>query len=93
MLEVEAPDWIELHNTTNTAVDIGGWFLSDSEAKPQKYEIAAGTWIEPFGYMVFFEDLHFGNPADPGSSVPFALSENGETLYLNSGRKWFADRV
>ena len=25
-----------------------------------------------------------GNPADP-DNVPFALSENGETLHLNSG--------
>jgi len=82
----EAPDWIELYNTSGMAVDIGGWFLSDSEADPMKYEIAAGTTIEPYGYIVFFEDLHFGNPADPGSYVPFALSENGETLYLNSGR-------
>ncbi|MFC1635193.1 lamin tail domain-containing protein [Planctomycetota bacterium] len=82
----EAPDWIELYNTTSTAVDIGGWFLSDSETNPMKYEIAAGTMIEPHGYIVFFEDLQFGNPADPGSHVPFALSENGETLYLNSGR-------
>ena len=82
----EAPDWIELYNTTSIPVDIGGWFLSDSKADPMKYEVAAGTLIEPFGYMVFFEDLHFGNPADPGSYVPFALSENGETLYLNAGR-------
>jgi len=26
----DAVDWIELHNTTDTAVDIGGWFLSDN---------------------------------------------------------------
>ncbi|UCE48349.1 MAG: lamin tail domain-containing protein, partial [Phycisphaerales bacterium] len=25
-----APDWIELHNTTDTTINIGGWFLSDS---------------------------------------------------------------
>lgn len=82
----EAPDWIELYNTTSTPVDIGGWFLSDSEADPMKYEIAAETTIDPYGYIVFFEDLHFGNPTDPGCHLPFALSENGETLYLNSGR-------
>jgi len=51
-----------------------------------KYEIAAETAIEPFGYVVFYEDLNFGNPDDPGCRVPFALSENGETLYLHSGR-------
>jgi hypothetical protein len=51
-----------------------------------KYEIADGTWIDPCGYIVFYQNEHFGNIADPGSHSPFALSENGETLYLHSGR-------
>jgi len=80
------PDWIELHNTTEAAINIGGWFLSDSSIDFMKYEIAAGTTIEPYGYIVFYEDLHFGNTGDPGCHVPFALSENGETLYLHSGK-------
>jgi len=79
------PDWIELHNTTETAINIGGWFLSDSSVDFMKYEIVAGTTIEPFDYIVFYEDLNFDNPGDPGCHVPFALSENGETLYLHSG--------
>ena len=78
------PDWIELYNATDASVDIGGWFLSDSNSDPMKYEIAAGTTIEPHGYIVFYEDLNFGSPDDPGCHVPFALSENGETLYLHS---------
>ncbi|MGD2095823.1 MAG: lamin tail domain-containing protein, partial [Phycisphaerales bacterium] len=36
-----SPDWIELHNTTNTAIDIGGWYLSDSGPNLTKYEIPA----------------------------------------------------
>jgi hypothetical protein len=74
-----------LHNTTDTAINIGGWFLSDSSVDFMKYEIAAGTTIEPFGYFVLYEDLNFDNSGDPGCHVPFALSENGETLYLHSG--------
>jgi len=81
----EAPDWIELHNTTDVTINIGGWFLSESSVDFMKYEIAAGTTIEPYGCIVFYEDLNFGNPGDPGCHVPFALSENGETLYLHSG--------
>ena len=81
----EAPDWIELYNTNGHAVNIGGWFLSDDEQDLKKYEIPDTTIIEPYGYIVFYEDLHFGNPATPGSHSPFGLSENGETLYLHSG--------
>ena len=82
----EASDWIELHNTTDNAISIGGWFLSDDSADLTKYEIADDVMIDPQGHVVFTQGLHFGNPSDPGCHVPFALSENGETLYLHSGQ-------
>jgi hypothetical protein len=82
----DAPDWIELHNPTDAAINVGGWFLSDSDADLMKYEIAEDTIVEPDGYVVFYEDLNFNNPNDPGCHEPFALSESGETLYLNSGQ-------
>jgi len=79
------PDWIELHNTTDRRIDLGGWFLSDDADNLMKYEIAAGTSIRAGGYIVFYEDEHFGNPGDPGCREPFALSRDGETVYLHSG--------
>jgi len=81
-----APDWIELHNTTAELINIGGWFLSDDDADFMKYEIAEGTTIDHNNYIVFYQDQHFDNPNDPGCNVRFALSENGETLYLHSGQ-------
>ena len=80
------PDWIELHNTTDADVNIGGWFLSDSNNDLMKYEIAEGVSIPANGYIVFYEDSHFGNPEDPGCTVPFALNENGDDVYLHSGQ-------
>lgn len=79
-----APDWIELHNVSSIPIDIGGWFLSDDERDLYKYRIEDGTVIEPNGYAVFYEDTQFGNPYDPGTQSPFALSENGEMLCLYS---------
>jgi len=82
------PDWIELYNTTNTTINIGGWFLSDSNAdEPNmiKYEIPVGTAIDAYDFVVFYEHQHFGNPQAPGTHTPFALSEGGETVYLRSG--------
>ena len=87
--DAEPYDWIELHNTTDTIINIGGWFLSDNDnddPNRMKYEIAFGTTVDPNDYIVFYENLHFNNPSDPGCHVPFALSENGETLYLQSGQ-------
>ena len=72
------PDWIELHNTTGQSVSVGGWFLSDNDLDYTKYTIPTNTpEIPAGGYVVFYEDMHFG--------TAFALSENGETLYLTSG--------
>ena len=80
------PDWIELHNTSGNAIDISGWFLSDSSNNLLKYEIAPNTTINPYGYLVFYEDTHFGNSNDTGSYKTFALSNNGEQLILSSAQ-------
>jgi predicted outer membrane repeat protein len=78
-------DWLELHNTTDKAVYIGGWFLSDDATYLRKYQIADGTWLDPNGYIVFQENTSFGNPADPGCHMPFAIRAWGETIFLSSG--------
>ncbi|HLB73309.1 MAG TPA: lamin tail domain-containing protein [Sedimentisphaerales bacterium] len=78
-----AADWIELHNTTDDQIDIGGWYLSDTDEDLKKYRIADGTEIEPYGYIVFYEDSNFGQfAADPGKITAFAFSENGDELHL-----------
>lgn len=71
------PDWIELHNTTDQTISVGGWFLSDNNHNLTKYQIPQNTEIPAGGFVVFYEDTDFG--------AAFALSENGETLYLTSG--------
>ncbi|MHC4694350.1 MAG: lamin tail domain-containing protein, partial [Planctomycetota bacterium] len=81
------PDWIELHNTTNDPINIGGWYLSDNdrdEPNLTKYRIADGTTIAGNDYVVFYQDKDFNNPGDPGCLIPFALSENGEEACISS---------
>jgi len=81
------PDWIELYNTTDETINIGGWFLSDNdkiEPNLAKYRIADGTTIGANDYLVFYQDTDFDNPGDPGCLVPFGLSENGEKACLSS---------
>jgi hypothetical protein len=70
-------DWIELHNTSASSINIGGWFLSDSRGNLKKFTIPAGTVIPANGYVVFTEYSHFG--------AAFALSEHGDAVYLSSG--------
>ncbi len=49
-------DWIELYNTSNGSVNIGGYFLSDNQNSPGKWKIPAGTNIPANGYLVFWCD-------------------------------------
>jgi hypothetical protein len=78
-------DWIELHNTTGSPIDIGGWFLSDDFDNLKRYEIASGISIPANGYKVFTSVANFRNAGDSGSHVQFGLSELGEEVFLSSG--------
>lgn len=87
-------DSIELHNTTDASIDIGGWFLSDS-GNFTKFEIPAGTTLAAGGYVVFdeadFNDI-VGNPEGA-----FALSgTEGDDVWLTAPAGdsiWIVDDV
>jgi len=83
LAHTDAPqsDSIELFNTTGSAIDIGGWYLSDSSSDLQKYLIASGTLIGAGSYLVFNESDFNPNPINPGAN-DFALSSEGDQIYL-----------
>ena len=60
-------DSIELYNTTDAAIDIGGWYLSDSNANYQKYRIPDGTVLAAHEYRVFDENDFGLFPAQRGN--------------------------
>jgi hypothetical protein len=75
----EYDDWFELHNPTDQAVDLAGMFLSDDLGDPQKWEIPAGTVIEPGGFLLLWAD----EDADQGPlHTSFKLNADGEELGL-----------
>jgi hypothetical protein len=75
-------DTIELFNTTEEAIDIGGWFLSDSKSNYRKYAIPASTTLPAGGYIAFNETNHF-NTSMGVVSNDFALDgAYGEDVYL-----------
>ena len=74
-------DWIELHNTGTSTVDLGGYFLTDDPTLPAKW-IFPPTLIPAGGYLVVFAS---GNDVtDPGGALHtnFSLSALGEYLAL-----------
>ncbi len=82
LAHTDAPqsDAIELYNPTVSAIDVGGWYLSDEGNELQKYQIPLGTVIAAGGYLVFDEsDFNV-------SGAGFAFSASfGDQVYLSSG--------
>lgn len=50
----EYEDWFELYNAGANAEDISGYYLSDDDLEPMKWEIPAGTTIDPGEFLVIF---------------------------------------
>ena len=73
-------DWIELYNTSGTAVDLSGFFLSDNLGNPTKWAFPEGTFIGPRGYLLVWAD---DQPcADTDLHAPFKLDASGEQIGL-----------
>ena len=45
---------LELHNPTDSAIDIGGWWIDDLENGGSPMCNIAGTVMEPGSYVVFY---------------------------------------
>jgi hypothetical protein len=71
-------DFIELHNPSPWAVDIGGFLLTDNPlGQPDMHALPAFTLIEAHSMLVLIPD----DTAAPGH-LPFKLSAEGEILGL-----------
>ncbi len=75
-------DWVELCNVSDQPIDLSGWYLSDDPDELRQGALPAQT-VEPGEYFVVFlskttENLLSGYPV-----LPFALSSEGDRLYLS----------
>ena len=89
----ELSDWIEIYNTTGTAVSLEQFALSDNESKPLKWRFPKGAVIPGNGYYVVFCS---GKDKVEASGVPhtnFRLSAEKETVILADSRGHVVDRV
>lgn len=77
-------DAIELFNTSTSAVDISGWYLSDNRDTAddlKAFRIPDGTVLEPREFVVFYEN-QFGMSPDTAGS--FELNANGGSVFLSA---------
>ncbi|MCE7864259.1 MAG: lamin tail domain-containing protein [Bacteroidetes bacterium CHB5] len=79
-------DWVELYNSLETSINIGGYFIYDNAAA--KYQIPAGTTIPAKGFLVLV-----CNDLGTGLNTNFKLTSAGETVYLENASGTLIDRV
>jgi hypothetical protein len=76
-------DWIEIYNSGNEAIDLAGYYLSDTLGDPGKSKIKKSsldsTIINSHGYLVLFAD---GKTINGVLHLSFKLKKNGEQLGL-----------
>ncbi len=79
----EFDDWIEIHNTTESDIDLGGLFLTDNYSQPFKWQIpendTKNTLIPPEGYLLFWLDGQFNQGSNHAN---FKLDKEGEQIAL-----------
>jgi len=77
-------DWIELYNTSNQTVDLSGWYLSDKESKPEKWQFPTGTNISGNGFLRVWcsgREVYSGNAIH--TTFKLSQTKQGEVLTLS----------
>ncbi len=70
-------DWIELYNTGPSAIDLGGYFLTDDKTSPDKWVIPSGITVPANGYRILYAD-----ELNLALHTNFRLSLEGEYIGL-----------
>ena len=73
-------DWLELHNLSNTTVNLTGMYLTDKIDNLKKWAFPENTTIPAHGYLLVWLDED--GKAEAGLHANFKLSRNGETVML-----------
>lgn len=77
----DTPDWIEIQNTSGSAINLNGWYLTDDAANLTNWAFP-GVSIAPGGFLLVFASGK--NRSNPGAELHtnFQLDNNGEYLAL-----------
>jgi len=71
--------WLELANSSDSAVDISGWYLSTVFPYTLPMTLPAGTQVPAKGYLVISDSSYLGSffPAITGGSIYLIQMKNG----------------
>jgi hypothetical protein len=79
----EYDDWLELYNSSNSSIDLSGFYLSDNLEIPEKWQFPNGVSIGAGSYLLIWLD---GDDIAQGPlHTNFRLSADGESIILSDG--------
>lgn len=76
-----ASDWVELHNSTGSAVNLGGYGLSNNPKNPAKW-VFPDISIEPGEYLLLYATGSADKAQKKNLKLNFNISSTGETLFF-----------
>lgn len=84
------PDWIEIYNTGDTPIDMGGWYATDDLDDMVQYQLPADdpalTTVPAHGFLVLYCD-----GLGEGLHTSFKLSSGGEAVGISEDGVAFND--
>lgn len=93
------PDWIELHNPTDTAVSLAGWRITDDTDDPDLHALSEELTVAAGAFLLLYADdepdagaehLGFALASSGGSVGLFAPDDSGQILTYGSLSEDFA---
>lgn len=93
----DTKDWVEIFNTQDNKVELGGWFLQDDNEQ-NNFVFAKETFLEIGDYLVICDDTNSFKTHHPEvkniiGNFDFNLNNNGEVIKLYSNNNIFIDSV
>ncbi|MCK4886783.1 MAG: CotH kinase family protein, partial [Planctomycetes bacterium] len=78
-------DWIEIYNTTNSSINLGGMYITDNLSDITKYRIPTGfpsqTTVPAHGFLILWADEDM---TDGAVHLGIKLSADGEDIALSA---------
>ncbi len=75
----DTPDWIELYNASAATIDLGGFYLSDTNDNLKKWQFPA-IEIAPFSFLLIYASEQ--DTLTDFIHTNFKVDAEGETIYL-----------
>ncbi len=85
-------DWIELYNSSENALWLNGYAITDKEGK-MKHTFSQDLSVPAGGYLLLWAcgEENMGNKTPGGIYLPFGISAGGEGVYLYNSQGFLLD--